>query len=114
MTAKQLNEIKKILLAKKEDLLKVVRDKKDQELQEKEVGDEVDAAVDSEEKELLFGLTDNEKGLLASIDSALRKIEMKKYGVCEGCASKIPFERLKAMPYANYCIKCQPKFEKNK
>lgn len=112
MNTKDLDEIKKILLAKKEALLRIVGDKKNQELQEKEVGDEVDAASEGEEKEILFGLTDNEKKLLASTEAALRKIELKNYGLCEGCQSKIPFERLRAMPYARYCIKCQPKFEK--
>ena len=114
MSAKEVGELKKVLIEKKNDLLKVVNDQKQKDLQEPVVGDEVDAAGESEEKELIFGLTDNEKNTLNSIESALQKIEHGKYGICEECSAKIPFERLKAMPYARYCISCQPKFEKKK
>jgi RNA polymerase-binding protein DksA len=114
MNAKETNELKKMLLNKKEELLKTVRNKKQVDFRESDVGDEVDTAGDSEERELIFGLTDNEKNLLDSIESALKKIETSKYGLCENCSVKIPFERLKAMPHAHYCIKCQPKFEQKK
>ncbi|MDD5687592.1 MAG: TraR/DksA family transcriptional regulator [Elusimicrobia bacterium] len=115
MNAKELSELKKNLIAKKNDLLKVVDGKKQKDLKEEHnVGDEIDAAGESEEKELIFGLTDNEKKLLDFIESALRKIEVGKYGVCERCSSKIPYKRLEAMPYARYCIKCQPKYEQKK
>jgi len=112
MNAKDLNEQKKILIAKKNDLLKTVKDKQQKDFQEPNVGDEVDAAGDSEEKELIFGLSGNEKIMLNSIDAALKKIETGKYGLCENCSAKILPERLKAMPYARYCMNCQPKFDK--
>ncbi|MFH1540755.1 MAG: TraR/DksA family transcriptional regulator [Elusimicrobiota bacterium] len=112
MNTKDLNELKKILIAKKNVLLKTVSDKQQKDLQEPNIGDEIDMAGDSEEKELIFGLSDNEKVILNLIDAALRKIETKKYGFCENCSAKILLERLKAMPYARYCINCQPKFDK--
>ena len=112
MNSKDLNELKKDLVAKKNNLLKVVKDKQQNDLQEHNVGDEVDAAGDSEEKELIFGLNDNEKVILNLIDAALKKIEAGKYGLCENCSAKILIERLKAMPYARYCMNCQPKFDK--
>ena len=112
MNAKEISEIKKLLIGKKNELLKTVSNKKQVELREADVGDEIDTAGDSEERELIFGLTDNEKNMLDFIESALKKLEVGKYGLCESCTSKIPFDRLKAMPYARYCIKCQPKFDK--
>jgi len=114
MNTKDLNELKKILVSKKNDLLKTVKDKQQKDMQEPNVGDEVDAAGDSEEKELIFGLSDNEKVTLTSIDAAIKKMQNGKYGLCENCSAKIPVERLKAMPYARYCMKCQPKFDKQK
>ncbi|MEW6557519.1 MAG: TraR/DksA family transcriptional regulator [Elusimicrobiota bacterium] len=114
MNTNNLNKLKKILITKKNDLLKVVNDKKQKDLQEPTVGDEVDVAGDSEEKELIFGLTDNEKLMLNLIDSALKKMETGKYGFCESCAVKIPYTRLEVMPFARYCIKCQPKFDKKR
>ena len=112
MNVRDLNELKKILIAKKNDLLKTVADKQQKDLHEPTVGDEVDAAGDSEEKELIFGLSGNEKVMLNSIDAALKKIEAGKFGLCENCSVKILPERLKAMPYARYCMNCQPKFDK--
>jgi DnaK suppressor protein len=114
MNAKDLSELKKMLVEKKNDLLKTVKGKQEKDMQEPDVGDEVDAAGDSEEKELIFGLSDNEKVMLNSIDVALKKIDAGKYGLCESCSAKIPVERLKAMPYAHYCMNCQPKFDKQK
>ena len=114
MNSKDLSELKKRLVAEKSDLLKAVDGMHQKELQEPNVGDEVDAAGDSEEKELMFGLNDNEKVMLDLIDTALKKIDSEKYGLCENCLAKISIERLKAMPYARYCISCQPKFDKQK
>lgn len=112
MNSKEISELKKILKEKKDELLKTMKNKKQADLRESDVGDEIDTAGDNEERELIFGLTDNEKSMLNYIEAAINKIEVAKYGLCESCSAKIPFERLKAMPYARYCMKCQPKFEK--
>lgn len=74
-----------------------------------EVGDSVDMASNSYEREILFELTDNERKQLNDIDLALKKIEEKKYGVCENCGGKISVERLEALPTALLCITCQSK-----
>jgi RNA polymerase-binding transcription factor DksA len=31
----------------------------------------------------------------------------EEYGECENCGTKIPKERLKALPYASLCVKCK-------
>jgi RNA polymerase-binding transcription factor DksA len=46
---------------------------------------------------------------LKDINSALEKIEGKKYGICEKCGKKISTERLKVCPEAKFCIKCEKK-----
>ena len=107
LKAKQLNELRKMLQEKREDLLKMVLRKKHQDLPDNEIGDEIDSALQTVEKEILFELTSNEKIMLDTIESALRKIEKKHYGTCELCGKNIKFGRLKAMPWARYCIICQ-------
>ncbi|MFH1258553.1 MAG: TraR/DksA C4-type zinc finger protein [Elusimicrobiota bacterium] len=110
MNQKELKELKKLLVEKKDDLLHMVtKNRKEEGVID--VGDEADAASDSLEKELSFELTDNERQMLERIEAALRKVEKNIYGTCEKCAEKISFERLKAMPYARYCITCQSKLE---
>jgi DnaK suppressor protein len=112
LKSNQIKELKKILISKRDDLLKIVTRKKYRDLPDTETGDEIDNALQSVEKEILFELTNNEKVTLDNIEAALRKIEKKKYGICELCHKKIAYRRLKVMPWARYCIKCQNKAEK--
>lgn len=112
MNKKEMEKFKKLLLEKREDLLKIVRAKKEQDLTEAEIGDEIDTASQTSEKELLFEQTDNEKIILDNIESALRRIETGKFGACESCGTDIKEGRLKAIPWVRYCIECQNKAEK--
>lgn len=50
---------------------------------------------------------------LKRIDRALRKFEEGIYGYCESCGEPIDFARLKALPDARFCLKCQRKREIN-
>ena len=49
--------------------------------------------------------------MLEEVEAALRRIEKGSFGFCEANGEKISVARLKAMPYARYCIKCQARFE---
>ncbi len=97
--------IHKELLAMKEDLLKTVSRKSLPD--DSEMGDSMDQANLSTEKELIFELSDNERVTLDQIEAAIRKIEKGIYGLCESCHNPIPKPRLKALPFARYCISCQ-------
>lgn len=111
MNKRELNEIKKQLLEKREDLMKLVRNARKKDIDENNIGDEADVASGSVEKELLFELNDNERVILVSIEAALRKIENNAFGLCENCKKKIKKERIKAIPFARCCIACQSKVE---
>ena len=112
MNKKDMEKFKKALIEKREDLLSVVHNKKERDLQDVEIGDEIDSASQNVEKELLFELADNEKMMLDAIEAALRRIEKGTFGACESCRGKISDERLKAIPWVRYCITCQSKAEK--
>ena len=111
MNQKDLNTFKDLLLAKKEAILKSIKNTKEEgkDYTANEVGDSVDIASNSYEREVLFELTDNERKQLADIDIALKKIEDKDFGTCENCQGKISSERLEAVPTATLCINCQTK-----
>lgn len=49
---------------------------------------------------------------LEQIDLALLKIKKKTYGKCDICQKSIDINRLKAVPYATLCVKCQKNKEK--
>jgi DnaK suppressor protein len=82
------------------------------ELRAQTAGDLVDAALDSAQDEISSQLAEVESRELASVENALERMRKGQYGVCEGCAVKIPLARLNALPYATYCIECQREAEK--
>jgi RNA polymerase-binding protein DksA len=47
---------------------------------------------------------DGERKLLREIDDALERIEQGTYGICEGTGKPILKARLKAQPWARYCV----------
>ncbi len=96
----------------RDHLMKTVKKKKEEAIPEAEVGDEGDVAMRSLARDLVFEQTDNEHRLLDDVEAALRRIEKNLYGICEGNGERIAIARLKAIPYARYCINCQSRFER--
>jgi DnaK suppressor protein len=41
------------------------------------------------------------------IDSALGRLESRKFGLCASCEKRIPIERLEAWPRARFCVQCE-------
>jgi len=76
------------------------------DMDEQSVGDEVDAAIFTEQSELRSQMASFESRELAQIESALDKIKHGRYGQCDGCDKPIAPMRLKALPYATECIHC--------
>ena len=44
---------------------------------------------------------------LRLVDEALDRLSSGDYGVCLSCEEPIPAKRLKALPWARYCVPCQ-------
>lgn len=72
-----------------------------------------DYGTDEFEKGLEVGISNSESKVIEAINEAIEKIKEGKYGICEACGRRISKERLKAVPYAKYCIKCQTQREKS-
>jgi DnaK suppressor protein len=71
-----------------------------------------DLGTDSSEIDNIIGLMDSERKILMEIDEALSRIEDGTYGICQGRGEPIPKERLKAIPWARYCVACATLLEK--
>lgn len=111
----KLDEIKAILLAMKEDILKeIAQSKKGDEssLSTDPSGDIYDQASNERERELTLLLGDRERDKLRNIEDALQRIEDGEYGVCEECEEEIPLGRLKVMPFARHCVRCKSDIER--
>ena len=71
-----------------------------------------DQATDNFDTEFNLDIASNEQKFLNEIDEAIKRIDEGAFGTCEQCEKVITLKRLKAVPYARYCIKCQDTIEK--
>ncbi|WOF21780.1 TraR/DksA C4-type zinc finger protein [Microbacterium betulae] len=65
-----------------------------------------EGATLSDEWSRLTGLRAQERRELERIDAAAARLRDGTFGVCEGCGSKIPRERLRVRPTATRCVSC--------
>ena len=107
ITLKELQEIKKHLRTMKQDIVARIQEKKNMDMPEAEVGDPIDQASQSLDKEILFEVSDNDYKMLDQIEATLRRMEKGLYGCCQSCGKTIPLKRLRALPFARYCVNCQ-------
>ena len=75
------------------------------------LGDVADMAFETGSEEVNSQLAQLESRELAQIEQSIRKLKHGSYGVCEGCAKKIPVGRLNALPFSTMCIECQRELE---
>ncbi len=63
-----------------------------------------DIGTDNYEQEFTIGLIENEQETLKEIDAALMRIENRTYGICEATRKPIRKTRLRAKPWARFCV----------
>lgn len=107
----RLKNLGKLLARAREQALARVRvlRKEEQEDAVELPADDLDVARSLEDIETDAGLIERYEYQLKAIDAALSRLERGRYGICEKCKEEIPIERLKAVPFAAYCIDCQKK-----
>ena len=121
-TKSDLKDFKKIVLKKKEEMLSDLKHISDDTLRksQKEASGDIsgytyhmaDVATDNYDREFSLGIASSERKSLYELDDALKRIEEGTFGICDDCKSSITKIRLKAVPSARLCIKCQQKREK--
>ncbi|MBY8344002.1 TraR/DksA family transcriptional regulator [Streptomyces spinosirectus] len=57
--------------------------------------------------------TENDRRLLARVESALDRLENGGFGYCVRCGTEIDPERLQALPHIEHCLRCQTDLEKS-
>jgi len=122
LNKKELNEFKKLVIKKKDEALDEIKHISEDTLKksQKEASGDIsgytyhmaDVATDTYDREFSLGLASNERTFIYELDDALKKIEDGTFGICEDCKTMISKTRLKAVPYARLCVKCQEKKEK--
>lgn len=72
----------------------------------------MDIVSDSEADELAARIAESDSSKVDEIEDALRRLRQGKYGICESCGDKIARRRLKARPFATFCVHCKEERER--
>ena len=122
LTPKELEHFRGLLMEKQKEIIGDVNAMEAEALRKSrlEAGGDLssmpihmaDMGTDNFEQEFSLGLLDSERKMLVDIVHALNKIDVGKYGICEGTGKMIIKPRLEANPWAKYCIEYATMVEK--
>ena len=111
------DSLQKILLSKRQEILKEIEESLGQSLTEdqqrrlesaRDVGDQ---ALMDLERELGISLMEMRNRRRQSIDEALVRLTEGTYGICAECGIEVSEKRLEAVPFAKLCVECQARQE---
>jgi RNA polymerase-binding transcription factor DksA len=120
MTKKDLMKYERRLLDEKTGILKqrgftdsmLVRPEQESaNLNASTPSDSAEQGYDTYQRELASRMASSQTTLLIEIGEALRRIELKTYGICEICGKPISRARLDVVPQTRYDMKCLRKKE---
>lgn len=112
MPKKKLDEFRKMLMKKKNDLIQeAVQSVGDLTEVQEVLPDMTDQASAEMERNFMLRIKDRERKLIFKINEVLARIDDGTYGVCEICGDLINEERLKARPETTQCIECKTDME---
>ncbi len=114
MQSQELEFFKAQLLDAKKHILQNVELASNElkQLQTQENNDDMDFASMRSDAMIEQVISDQQNAELKDIEYALERIENGTYNTCEMCSDDIGMARLKAKPYAKFCMTCRPLYEK--
>ena len=109
----QIDELKVILLERKENILSNISNSRANidQLKEQEINDELDYAELVSDSFTEGMIANHQLDELKQIEESLKKIDAGIYGICDMCGVVIPLGRLKAKPFARFCTECRTVYE---
>jgi DnaK suppressor protein len=96
-----------LLLKKRSELLASAKKQPEALAMSVQSPDDVEFAVRTLEQDVTAATANLRSRMLKEVDSALARVAGGSYGECEGCGEEISPNRLKAIPWARYCLVCQ-------
>ena len=96
-----------LLLKKRDEILAATRSEPEALSVSVQSPDAVEFAVRTVEQDVTVHTANLRSRTLKEIEGALARCAGGTYGVCEACAEEISPNRLKAIPWARYCVTCQ-------
>lgn len=70
-----------------------------------------DLARRDADRDVTIGQLASEEHVRTEVEDALARVAAGTYGVCPDCGKAIPSARLRAVPYARFCIACAERHE---
>jgi DnaK suppressor protein len=104
LTEKNLALLQNLLLKRREEIFKEVKDLENRWEETSEPQIEVEEmAQEIEITDPNAPLDEIDRRQIQEIDLALKKMDSGKYGICETCGKPIAMNRLKVIPWTRYC-----------
>ncbi len=105
-------DVRRILEAKRKELLSGTSDR--EEILIENAAEDFDRLQQQMNREVAIRNLDRESKLLKEVQAAIHRLDEHGYGTCLRCEEEIPEKRLKAVPWAAYCVSCQETIERQR
>jgi DnaK suppressor protein len=112
MTTTKNSEVRRILEAKRKELLHGGSDR--DEILIENAAEDFDRLQQQLNREVAIRNLDRESKLLKEVQGAISRLEDDTFGICLRCEEEIPEKRLKALPWAAYCVSCQEALDRRR
>jgi DnaK suppressor protein len=110
MSVTNLDDVRKALEAKRNELLSRTFDR--DEIRIEKAAEEFERLQQQLNREVAIRNLDRASKLLKDVQAAIARFTDGTFGVCLHCEELIPEKRLKAIPWAAYCVACQERLDR--
>ena len=111
MTQNELNRFRAILTAKVAELERFTRHREGITVERS--ADQLEEIQAASQRALAVSNLDREFNQLRNARAALGRIQEGSFGICQECEDDIAPKRLAAVPWAQFCIRCQEAVGRN-
>jgi DnaK suppressor protein len=105
MERSEIERVKGILYAMRDEMSQP--SPKRDEIVVENAPDSLDRVQNAADRDLAIRQIEIDFNRLQSVNLALSRIEDGTYGICLSCEEEISIKRLRAVPWASYCVRCQ-------
>jgi DnaK suppressor protein len=106
------NNFKAMLMEKRSELAEKLANR--EEIAIERSSDALDSVQRSTEREYAITSLDRDWQTIKELDLALERMENGQYGTCQRCEEEISPKRLRALPWASFCISCQERIDRER
>lgn len=112
MKTARYNRFKRILEAKRNELLRAIRVQRAR-LAIVPASDPMDQIRSFADRDFVVRTLNRLDHQLKLVDGALAELRVGTFGECAECGEEIPTKRLEAVPWSPYCVVCQERTERS-